>query len=192
MSPRSYQLGKRAAAAEETRRRILEASLKLHAEKGFAATSWQDIAREADVAVGTVYFHFPTPDELVPACSALGMRLMPMPTPEIFAGVRSRRGRLERLVAELTAFYAKVAAPMAHTFAERGTVAAVGRLADDIQAQLRSLVAEALGPDADQHARTLTESLLDFRVWQAMHERQLSPDDINTTLTRAISHVSTR
>ena len=53
-------MDKRRAAVEETRQRILEATLALHTEKGIFGTSWQDIAKRADVSVGTVYKHFPS------------------------------------------------------------------------------------------------------------------------------------
>lgn len=42
----------------ETRRRLLDAATRLFAKQGFEATRPQDIAREADVAVGTFYLHF--------------------------------------------------------------------------------------------------------------------------------------
>ncbi len=42
----------------ETRERLLEAASRLFAERGFEATRPQDIAREADVAIGTFYLHF--------------------------------------------------------------------------------------------------------------------------------------
>ena len=54
MSPRKYSMDKRKAAVEETRQRILEATLALHAEKGIFGTSWQDIAKRADVSVATL------------------------------------------------------------------------------------------------------------------------------------------
>lgn len=38
--------------------RIVEATLKLHGQKGIFGTTWQEIAQEADVAIGTVYKHF--------------------------------------------------------------------------------------------------------------------------------------
>lgn len=170
-------MSQRAKAAEETRRRILEASLKLHSDQGFAATSWQDIAKEADVAVGTVYFHFPTPDELIPACSALGMTLVPPPSIEIFAGIRSRRERVRRLVEELFTFYEKSRAPMTHTFAEREHMPAVGRLANEIQAAIRTLTAAALEPGATPGSVDRADALLDFRCWQALVERGLTNEE---------------
>ncbi|GAA1868870.1 TetR/AcrR family transcriptional regulator [Asanoa iriomotensis] len=48
-------MGRRARQAEETRRDILDAALRLFAERGYAATAIADIAAEAGVAVPTVY-----------------------------------------------------------------------------------------------------------------------------------------
>src|SRR5438067_11979435 len=67
MAPRAYRMTRRAAANAETRRRIVDAAITLHAEKGVLGTSWPDIAKRADVALGTVYRHFPSLDQLVPA-----------------------------------------------------------------------------------------------------------------------------
>ena len=190
MSPRTYNQAKRAATSEETRQRILQASLKLHAEKGFAATSWQDIAREADVAVGTVYFHFRSPDDLIPACSALGMSLIPPPTSAIFSGARSRAARIERLVDGLIEFYSRSQAPLTHVFAERHAVPAVGRLAEEILAHQRTLVSEALGEGASDVAVDIADAIVDFRTWQAMRERGINDDVVAAALVRAIRGTS--
>ena len=72
-------MGKRAAAADETRRRIVDATHALHIEQGIAATSWDDIAARAGVGVGTVYRHFPSLDELIPACAAFSMEIVGLP-----------------------------------------------------------------------------------------------------------------
>ena len=67
-------MSKRAAAAARTRERIVDATRDLHGEQGIAATSWEDIAARAGVGVGTVYRHFPSLDELIPACGEITMR----------------------------------------------------------------------------------------------------------------------
>ena len=71
---------RRAASRNETRNRIVEATAKLHGERGVLGTSWQEIAREADVSVSTVYAHFPSLDELLPACGQLVMSRVRPPT----------------------------------------------------------------------------------------------------------------
>lgn len=52
--------GVRAAKAAATRARMLEAARALFIERGYAATTMQAIAAEADVAVQTLYFTFAT------------------------------------------------------------------------------------------------------------------------------------
>mgnify|MGYP003455060942 CR=1 FL=1 len=89
MAPRKYDLGKRADAVEETRRRIIQATFELHAEKGVVATSMQDVAERADVALRTVYHHYPTIDDLVAGCGKKVMALLAQPTPAICGNARA-------------------------------------------------------------------------------------------------------
>jgi TetR/AcrR family transcriptional regulator, regulator of autoinduction and epiphytic fitness len=55
ITKRSYDSSNRARQARETRRRIVEAAARLFVRDGYAATSIGAIAREAGVAVPTVY-----------------------------------------------------------------------------------------------------------------------------------------
>ena len=153
MAPRKYSMDKRRAAVQETRQRILEATLALHTEKGIFGTSWQDIAKRADVSVGTVYKHFPSLDELVPACGELMYAITRPPSledaPEIFAEANSLDERLRRLVEELFAFYERGASYIETDFQERRLPAVVEWEAY-MRATIAGLVREALvsaGPD---------------------------------------------
>lgn len=109
MSPRAYDMTKRANAKAETRRRIVEATAKLHGQKGVLGTGWKEIAEEADVSVATVYSHFPSLDELLPACGELVMQRLQPPraeaAAEIIGDARGARERLERVAEELFDFY---------------------------------------------------------------------------------------
>jgi AcrR family transcriptional regulator len=49
---------RRAEQARATRHRIIDQAARLFAEQGYAATTLEQIAAAADVAVQTVYFHF--------------------------------------------------------------------------------------------------------------------------------------
>ena len=82
---RKYNLGRRGEAAEETRRRIVDATFALHSEQGVAATTMKDIAERADVSVGTVYHHFPTYDDAIQACGEHAIAFAPPPGPDLFA-----------------------------------------------------------------------------------------------------------
>lgn len=54
----------------EKQRRILEASIKLFAEKGFHASSTSEIAKEAGVAEGTIFRHYKTKKDILIAAVA--------------------------------------------------------------------------------------------------------------------------
>lgn len=58
MSPRPYRMGKREAAASETRGRILEAARQLLANESETDLGMEAIARRADVSRLTIYYQF--------------------------------------------------------------------------------------------------------------------------------------
>ncbi|MFO0722229.1 MAG: TetR/AcrR family transcriptional regulator C-terminal domain-containing protein [Myxococcota bacterium] len=49
----------------ETRRRIVDASIEVFAERGLYASRISDIARAADVAEGTIYLYFKSKDDIL-------------------------------------------------------------------------------------------------------------------------------
>jgi len=99
---RSYTLHKRAAAQEETRRRIVEAAVALHEEIGPRATTISAIAARAGVQRLTVYRHFPDDAAVFQACSSHWLDLHPLPDP---AGWRTIAPAPARTRAALAAFY---------------------------------------------------------------------------------------
>ena len=56
--------GKRVENKEKTKQAILEAALKLFAEKGFYQTTTKAISRKAGIAEGTLFNYFPTKEDL--------------------------------------------------------------------------------------------------------------------------------
>ncbi|MFF5254472.1 TetR/AcrR family transcriptional regulator [Streptomyces leeuwenhoekii] len=57
----------RAQRTEESRRRILEATLELAAEKGYEGTAIAQVAKRSGLPVGSVYWHFENKDKLFAA-----------------------------------------------------------------------------------------------------------------------------
>lgn len=53
------------AEALQTKRSILDAAAKVFSANGFAKTSLSDIARDADVTRGAIYWHFENKTELL-------------------------------------------------------------------------------------------------------------------------------
>src|SRR5262245_52925352 len=96
---------KRAAAMGETRQRIVDATVSAHRDLGIQPTSWDEIARRAGVGVGTVYRHFRSLDDLLPACGSVVTETLALPDDDagvrhVFDGAASQRARIERLVTE--------------------------------------------------------------------------------------------
>ena len=104
-SKRTYNLGRRAETAAETRQRLVEATFALHAERGVSATSLRDIAERAGVSVGTAYHHFPTYLDAIRACGAHVAETLPLPPETIFDGIEDADERVRLLVRELCAWY---------------------------------------------------------------------------------------
>ncbi len=52
------------ASGDETRDRIIEAAVRLFAERGYGSTSVRDIARRAHVRVSTLYHHFRSKEQM--------------------------------------------------------------------------------------------------------------------------------
>src|SRR5687767_2727594 len=150
MSPRKYDMSKRAAAVARTRRRIIDATRELHTEQGIAATSWDDIAARAGVGVGTVYRHFPSLDELIPACGKISMQIVALPDPSgarsLFDGVEAPGERIERLVRAAFAMYERGAPELHVVRNEPGVHPSVAELGEALEASLSALVGAAVEP----------------------------------------------
>jgi AcrR family transcriptional regulator len=186
LTPRKYDMGKRRAAVEETRQRIVEATLALHAEKGIFGTSWQDIARRADVSVGTVYKHFPSLDELVPACGELMYAIVRPPSledaPRIFVRAGSPEERLGRLISELFDYYERGAPYIETDFQER-RLPAVAEWEAYMRDTVAGLVREALSTvRPDEITVQAVSAFLDFSTFKSFMDRDIPKEQAAKTM----------
>ena len=60
----------------KTKRKIFEISMKLFAEKGYDATSIEDITETVGVAKGTLYYHFTSKEEIFDFLVEEGIKLL--------------------------------------------------------------------------------------------------------------------
>ena len=102
MSTRKYTKTRRAQQQDETRARIVDATVKLHASLGPAQTSIKAIAEAAGVQRLTVYRHFPDDAALFEACTTRYLELHPPPQPSAWAAI-DHPGERSRIA--LLAFY---------------------------------------------------------------------------------------
>jgi len=103
---RKYRQKRRAKRQEETRRRIVDATVDLHGTMGPARTSIAAIAERAGVERPTVYRHFPTMESLLQACSSQHWAEFPPPDPEPWLSINDPEVRMRKGLSELYAYYA--------------------------------------------------------------------------------------
>ena len=133
-----------------------------------------------------MYKHFPSLDELVPACGELMYAITRPPSledaPRIFAGADSLEERLGRLISELFDFYERGAPYIETDFQERQLPAVV-----EWEAYMRStiagLVREALvsaGPD--ERTVQAVSALLDFSTFKSFLDRDIPKEQAAKTM----------
>jgi AcrR family transcriptional regulator len=108
---RRYEQRKRAESVAETRRRITEAAVELHATVGPARTTMSAVARHAGVQRQTLYRHFPNEEALFGACSAMFWEHAPPPDAAAWRSIADAGERLSVGLDEAYRYY-KQAAPM--------------------------------------------------------------------------------
>ena len=185
-------MSRRAAAAAQTRRRIVEATRELHGEQGISATSWDDIAARAGVGVGTVYRHFPSADELIPACGEMTMQIIAPPDPEvapaIFDGADIPAERIERLVDEAFAVYERGAPQLRAIRNEPRVHPSVAVAGEKLEASLTALIDAALEPSAVTPADlAVVRAMVDLDTWQALRGQGLEPAEAVAAVSQMLA-----
>ncbi len=175
MTPRAYDMTNRETAKAETRRRIVEATVKLHGERGVLGTTWKDIAQAADVSVATVYGHFSSLDDLLPACGALVMTRIRPPQAESAATIIGEATepveRLERVANELFAFYERGGSLIEVDIRER-QLPGMREWEESQRATVAALVRAALkGQSVTRSSVPLISALFDLSTYKAMRNR---------------------
>ena len=170
---RAYRQLRRGESAEETRRRIVQATFDLHREQGIAATTMKQIAERAGVSVGSVYHHFPTYDDAINACGAHAFSAYPIPTSAIFEGVETRAERVRRLARELFRLFAGVRA-FGSVIADQERLPVLKPFVALEHETRLALATAAVGGD-EEAGRTLA-GLLDSGAHDAFARLGLSPD----------------
>ncbi len=110
--PRKYELRRRAERQEETRRRIVEATVALHETLGVPRTTISDIAARAGVERATVYRHFPDERTLFGACTGHYLARHPPPDPAPWQEIADPEAQLRTGLVEVYAYHRRTE-PMA-------------------------------------------------------------------------------
>jgi AcrR family transcriptional regulator len=158
--------GTRAAETAARRRRLIEAAVGLAEEGGYDAVQMRDVAARAEVALGTLYRHYSSKDQLLLAAMAAQadtlrtrLELRPprgdTPAARVAEGLRRACTALERQPRVTSAMVTAMsstdgeAAPLKHS----------------VQTSLRRMIADGIGDDRDADLDAIVDVL--GHVWFA-------------------------
>lgn len=193
---RQYRMKKRADARDDTRDRIVRATMALHDEQGVVTTTFADIAERAGVGPATVLRHFPTLGSLVTACGqhvAEEIRLLtPADSERVFAGQVTTAARLDRLVGEIDAFYMRGSLRLIAAGNDRDRVPELDQFLKAVDAGLEALIREAIIDEAPGEPLVcVLMALCGVTVWERLNRANLTAPERRAILvgllTRAIS-----
>lgn len=188
MAPRRYARRQREAAREGTRRRIVDAVVALHAEKGVLGTTYADVAQRADVSVATVYNHFPARADLLHAGGGELASRAPRLEPEMFEGHGDVPARLAALVRAVFEDHRHWVPWKRWVVGEASVVPELRASMERARTTRLGLVVQALAPGfaGSPPARlvALVDALLDFSAWSAL-TGDLGPEEAEAAVSAA-------
>jgi AcrR family transcriptional regulator len=172
--PRKYELKKRAESQEQTRQRIVEATVELHEALGPAKTTISAIAERAGVQRLTVYRHFPDEESVFRACTSHWAARHPAPDPAGWAGVADPIDRLRLALTELYAYFEGGEPMLASSRRDLPHLPALAKVLAEREAPYRERVRRALVADwaMEDERRTIVLAAIGhataFPTWQSL------------------------
>lgn len=191
MAPRRYDRSRRDEAMAATRARIVAAIVELHAELGPSRTTYAMIAKRADVAIPTVYKHFPALAGMFAACIGHVSAELPALTAEIFARTPDAPGRIALLATALFERHRHFAPWLRWSRHEAHLLPELGVYLAKMRERQRRLIREALAPAhgaEPPHALVaLIDALVGFDSWQTLTaDNGLAPEDAADAVVDAL------
>ena len=162
---------RRAEQVDQTRQRIVEATVELHGSVGPAATTIAAIAQAAGVTRLTVYRHFPDEAALFGACSAHWISQQQLPDPAAWSGIGDPAARLRAGLADLYRFFRAGAGML--TCIYRDLAALPEEYQQGLRDQdtlLRDILAAPFGGAGDEHRRlhAVIGHAISFWTWRSL------------------------
>jgi AcrR family transcriptional regulator len=179
---RKYDMKRRAKRQEETRRRIVEATVHLHETVGMARTTISAIAEEAGVERLTVYRHFPDERALFSACTGHWSAANPPPDPASWTQVANPEERLRLALSEVYSYHRRTEPMMANVIRDAQVHPLTREMAEpyfQLFEQMRYVLATGWQVE-DQRLALLLATLghtLDFQTWRSLVRQQGLDDE---------------
>lgn len=178
VAKRSYTLRKRAEAQDETRQRIVEATVRLHEELGPRATTISAIAERAGVQRLTVYRHFPDETAVFQACTAHWLSLNPPPDPQAWMRLSDPRQRTRTALFAIYRYYRGTERMLTVSHRDEPLVPALREAMAGYRGYMRQVaegLIEAFGA-ADGGLAATVHHCLAFTTWASLAGQGLDDD----------------
>jgi AcrR family transcriptional regulator len=194
---RKYDMTRRAKRQEETRRRIVEATVELHQTVGMTRTTISAIAEKAGVERLTVYRHFPDERALFSACSAHYMGANPPPDPASWTQITDPEERLRTALSEVYAYHSRTEPMMANFVRDapvKPVLVEVGTPYLQLFERMRYVLATGWGAEDERLALLLAAlgHALDFQTWRSLVRQQGLGDEQAVELMAKLMRCSMR
>lgn len=179
MKKRKYTLKRRAEQQDETRARIVEATMALHEELGPRNATVSAIAERAGVQRLTVYRHFPDDAALFQACTSQWLERNPPPEPRLWSAITDAAERSRAALHALYRYYGSTEAMWTVSYRDVAEVPALeAPMAgfEDYLKGIRDDLVRAWHPPAARRASLVAAAALAvrFTTWQSLHGEGLS------------------
>jgi AcrR family transcriptional regulator len=185
MTKRPYQLRKRAESQAETRQKIVDATIRLHQDRGAVNTSMADIAALAGVGKVTVYRHFPDLASLFGACSSHYYQTHPFPDPAEWRSIADPVARLRHGLNEAYAYHVATEAMMNRAFSEVRDHVIMTRYHDHWRRAAEILLEPWLPRSDEKELLAGLVLALSFENWRIMvRDQGLSQDEAIALMER--------
>lgn len=170
MEKRPYRMQARAERQAETRQRIVEAAVELHASVGPARTSFSAVAERAGVQRNTLYAHFADEQALLRACTLHWRETHPFPPASRWEAITDPLERLRRALTEVYRWYASVEPEFAMFVRDSYLYPAFWSERTDAVNVLADSLAAPIG--RGRLVRAAVGHAVDFESWRSLVRRQ--------------------
>lgn len=180
---------------EDTRRRIVEATARLHEEVGPADTTITAIADRADVQRLTVYRHFPDDAALIEACSSHWREAHPLPDPDAWAGIGDPRRRLGEALSAVYAYFRDGAPMLEQVLRDEEEVPELAEVMEpwwDYMAEVAGGLAAGwdVGAERQRLVRCVVGHALRFSTWRTLTAEGLSDGEAAELMTALVARTA--
>ncbi len=190
MNTRAYDNSRRKEMEADTIRRIVRATVELHARKGAVGTTHAEIAEAAGVSLATVYKHFPSREALVPHCTGMVKQQAPQIDVHAILQTPCQEERMRRLVQALYRQHRYFQPWMRWAARDTLSLPALAQIMEEDSRQTESLVRTVLdsiaGAPVSDEIFALAMLILDYPAWQRLELMLTDPERVSHVAEQAL------